>query len=87
MASKQDDARTLGEMQEEIETLVNASLKQAAGILDRLVDTRDPMPAFVTLTLAAAVLAKSMDIPRDAFLEGVAAAFDSVEEVPHGHAH
>lgn len=87
MASKQDDARTLGDLQKEVETLVNASLKRAAGILDRLVDAEDPMPAFVTLTLAAAVLAKSMDMPREDFLEGVAAAFDSLEEVFHGHTH
>lgn len=81
MALKQTNTRTSAELEKETEILVDASLKKAAALLDHIVDRSQPFEGFVVLTLALGVLARSMDMPRQTLLEGVGAAFDSVEEV------
>lgn len=81
MASKQVDPRTFEQLEKETAKLVDDSLKKATTLLDQIVDRSQPFEGFVVLTLALGVLAKSMDMPRQTLLEGVGAAFDSVEEV------
>lgn len=81
MASKQVDPRTFEQLEKETAKLVDDSLKKATTLLDQIVDRSQPFEGFVVLTLALAVLARSMDMPRQTLLEGVGAAFDSVEEV------
>lgn len=85
MADKQLDDATMEKMVQETEALVNASLKNAEKLLNAVVNREEPFEGFVVITLALAVLAKSMDMPRSTVLEGVGAAFDSLEEVgPYG---
>lgn len=67
-------------LREDMENLVDGSLKKAANLLQLTVDKDEPFRAFVTFTLALAILSKSMGMDRDTLLEGVGAAFDSIEE-------
>lgn len=87
MASKKTDEQVLREIEEEVEQMVHTSLGKAAKILNLVVDKEEPFPGFVTMTLALAVLAKAMDMPRHTLLEGVGAAFDSVQEAGHHGTH
>lgn len=87
MADKKTDKQVSQEIEAEVEQVVQRSLSKAAKILDLVVDKSEPFPGFVTMTLAVAVLAKAMDMPRQTLLEGVGAAFDSIEEADHHGLH
>lgn len=69
----------------EVRAVVRDSADLSTGLLAYLTtQAESPMLAMTTLMLSSAVLAKSIDLPRDAFLEGMAAAFNSLEEAtPH----
>jgi hypothetical protein len=78
---------TQSEQQEEaaVNAMVDESMKRAQDLLRAQVAAHGrPFEAFVTMTLAVSALAKSMDMPRGTLLEGVGAAFDSLEPV-HVH--
>ena len=70
---------------DEIRAVVRDSASHATELLRHVVVLADsPMLAMTSLMLANAVFARSLDMSREAFLEGTAAAFDSVSEgAPH----
>lgn len=73
------------DIDDEVRAVVRDSSDLATDLLAYLTaQTDNPMLAMTTLMLSSAVLARSINLPRDAFLEGSAAAFDSLEEAtPH----
>lgn len=62
--------------------LVARSSDRAQALLLDLMRDQEPFEAIVVTMLATAVMAKSVDMPRQTLLEGVGAAFDSLQEVP-----
>lgn len=72
-------------LDDEVRAVVRDSSDLATDLLAYLTaKTDNPMLAMTTLMLSSAVLAKSIDLPRQALLEGTGAAFDSLEEAtPH----
>ena len=70
---------------EEIRAVVRDSATNATDVLAFITSQTDnPMLAMTSLMLASAVFAKSIGMAREGFLEGIAAAFDSLmEATPH----
>jgi hypothetical protein len=70
---------------EELKDVVRDSASNATEVLAYVTSRTDnPLLAMTSLMLSSAVFAKSIGMTRDAFLEGSAAAFDSlVEDTPH----
>lgn len=70
---------------EDLRAVVRDSATHATDLLRHITqETDNPLLAMTSLMLASAVFAKSIDMPREAFLEGSTAAFDSlVEGSPH----
>lgn len=73
------------DIDEETRAVVRDSADLSTDLLAYLTDKTDnPMLAMTTLMLSSAVMARSIGLPREAFMEGTAAAFDSlVEDTPH----
>ena len=72
----------------EVEDLVSRSMERAEALLrDQMASHDRPFEAFVTLTLSIAVMAKALRMPRETLLEGVSAAYISLEEVEVPHVH
>lgn len=76
---------SVNSIDDEIRAVVRDSADLSTDLLAYLTaQTDNPMLAMTTLMLSSAVLAKSIDLPRQALLEGTGAAFDSLEEAtPH----
>lgn len=71
---------------EDLRALLANSMEGAGKLLTQLsIDTETSMEALITLMAAVAVMAKAMDLPKEALLEGVEAAYLSMTEV-HPHA-
>jgi len=70
---------------EELRAVVRDSASNATDLLAHVTSRTDnPLLAMTSLMLASAVFGKSIDMTREAVLEGTAAAFDSlVEGTPH----
>ena len=72
--------------EEDLRALLANSMEGAGKLLTQLsIDTETSMEALITLMAAVAVMAKAMDLPKEALLEGVEAAYLSMTEV-HPHA-
>lgn len=68
----------------DVRAVADASSEHASELLTLIVNRADsPMVAMTSLILATAVFAKSVTMSRESLLEGITAAFNSVEEVPH----
>ncbi len=65
----------------DMEKLLNRSSDRAQALLFNLMKDQEPYEALIVTMLATAVMAKSMDMPRSILLEGVAAAYSSLQEV------
>jgi hypothetical protein len=66
---------------EEIRAVVRDSAANATEVLAFITSQTDsPMLAMTSLMLSSAVFARSIGMAREAFLEGTAAAFNSLEE-------
>jgi hypothetical protein len=75
-------------LDDEIRAVVRDSANMATDLLAHLSGKADnPMLAMTTLMLASAVLARSIGLPREAFLEGTQAAFMSLEEATRHATH
>lgn len=69
------------DIDEKVRAVVRDSADLATDLLAHLCTrAEDPMLAMTTLMLSSAVMARSMGLPREAFMEGTGAAFDSLEE-------
>lgn len=80
--------KTAEQIEEEVSTVVDASLERAQDLLRGQSKVHDgPFELFITLTLAVSAMAKTMDMPRETLLEGIGAAYDSLEEVGGPHVH
>jgi hypothetical protein len=73
------------DIDEELRAVVRDSATNATEVLAFATSLTDsPLLAMTTLMLASDVFAKSIGMTREAFLEGTAAAFDSlVEDTPY----
>ena len=71
--------------EDEIKALMAESMAEAGDVLcDLVTDDKSPMQVMLTLITATAVMAKSMDLPLYDLLEGVGAAYSSLQEgSPH----
>ena len=68
----------------DMEKLLTRSADRAQILLLSLMRDQEPFEAIVVTMLATAVMAKCIDMPRETLLEGVGAAFDSLQEAtPH----
>jgi hypothetical protein len=68
----------------DMQALISRSSDRAQAILYDLMQDQDPLEALVSTMLAVAVMAKCIDMPRQTLLDGVGAAFDSLQEAtPH----
>jgi len=68
----------------DMEKLLSRSSDRAQAILITLMEDQEPFEAMVATMLAVSVMAKCIDMPRQTLLEGVGAAFDSLQEAaPH----
>jgi hypothetical protein len=68
----------------DMEKLLSRSTDRAQLLLLKLMQDQEPFEAIVVTMLATAVMAKCIDMPRQTLLEGVGAAFDSLQEAaPH----
>jgi hypothetical protein len=65
----------------DMEKLLNRSSDRAQALLFNLMKDQEPYEALIVTMLATAVMARSMDMPREILLEGVAAAYSSLQEV------
>jgi len=65
----------------DMEKLLSRSSDRAQALLFNLMKDQEPYEALIVTMLATAVMAKSMDMPREILLEGVGAAFNSLQEV------
>ena len=75
-------------LDDEIRAVVRDSADLSTDLLVYLTSKTDnPMLAMTTLMLSSAVMAKSMGLPREAFLEGTEAAFLSLEEATQHATH
>lgn len=71
---------------EALRDLMANSMEGAGRLLTRLVsETETTLEALITLMAASAIMAKAMDLPKEALLEGVEAAYMAMTEV-HPHA-
>lgn len=71
----------------DMEKLLNRSSDRAQALLLDLMKDQKPYEALIVTMLATAVVAKSIDMPREILLEGVAAAFNSLQEVAPNAVH
>ena len=73
------------DIDEEVRAVVRDSADLSTDLLVYLTSKTDnPMLAMTTLMLSSAVMAKSIGMAREGYLEGIAAAFNSlVEDTPH----
>jgi hypothetical protein len=72
---------SVNDINEEVRAVVRDSADLATDLLGFLTGKTDnPMLAMTTLMLSSAVMARSMGLPREAFLGGTEAAFLSLEE-------
>tara|TARA_R110000868_G_scaffold233488_5_gene487213 strand:- start:1344 stop:1586 length:243 start_codon:yes stop_codon:yes gene_type:complete len=73
------------DINEELRAVIRDSADNATEVLAYVTSRTDnPLLAMTSLMLSSAVFAKSIGMTREAFLEGTAAAFDSlVEDTPH----
>jgi hypothetical protein len=68
----------------DMNALISRSSDRAQAILITLMEDQEPFEAMVATMLAVSVMAKCIDMPRQTLLEGVGAAFDSLQEAtPH----
>ena len=76
---------SVNDINEEVRAVVRDSADLSTDLLGFLTGKTDnPMLAMTTLMLSSAVMAKSIGLPREAFMEGTGAAFLSLEEgSPH----
>jgi hypothetical protein len=76
---------SVNDINEEVRAVVRDSADLSTELLGFLTGKTDnPMLAMTTLMLSSAVMAKSIGLPREAFMEGTGAAFLSLEEgSPH----
>ena len=76
---------SVNDINEEVRAVVRDSADLSTDLLAYLTDKTDnPMLAMTTLMLSSAVMARSIGLPREAFMEGTGAAFNSLEEgSPH----
>ena len=75
-------------LDDEIRAVVRDSATLATDLLAHLTGkVENPMLAMTTLMLASAVLARSIGLPHEAFMEGSEAAFLSLEEATHHATH
>lgn len=65
----------------DMEKLLNRSSDRAQALLFNLMKDQEPYEALIVTMLATAVMARSMDMPREILLEGVGAAYNSLQEV------
>ena len=65
----------------DMEKLLSRSSDRAQALLLRLMRDQEPYEALIVTMLATAVMARSMDMPREILLEGVGAAYNSLQEV------
>jgi hypothetical protein len=65
----------------DMEKLLNRSSDRAQALLFNLMKDQEPYEALIVTMLATAVMARSMDMPRSILLEGVGAAYNSLQEV------
>jgi hypothetical protein len=65
----------------DMEKLLNRSSDRAQALLFNLMKDQEPYEALIVTMLATAVMARSMDMPRGMLLEGVGAAYNSLQEV------
>ena len=79
---------SVNDINEEVRAVVRDSADLSTDLLVYLTaKTDNPMLAMTTLMLSSAVMAKSIGLPREAFLEGTEAAFNSLEEATHHATH
>lgn len=79
---------SVNDIDEEIRAVVRDSTAHASELLAHLcVKIDSPMLAMTTLMLSSAVLARSIGMTRESFLEGTAAAFNSLEEATQHAVH
>ena len=72
---------SVNDINEEVRAVVRDSADLSTDLLGFLTGKTDsPMLAMTTLMLSSAVMAKSIGLPRQAYMEGTGAAFDSLEE-------
>lgn len=72
---------SVNDINEEVRAVVRDSADLATDLLAYLTaQTDNPMLAMTTLMLSSAVMAKSIGLPREAYMEGTEAAFLSLEE-------
>lgn len=70
--------------EDELEALLDDSTAEAADILCNLVTPdKNLMQVLLALMTATAVMARSMDLPLEQLLEGLEAAYSSLEEGSH----
>ena len=73
---------------ENIHDLIHDSAGHATELLTHMSSlTEDPVTAVISLMLATAVVARSMDLPLDVLLGGIKAASTSIQEATHHAAH
>jgi hypothetical protein len=72
---------SVNDINEEVRAVVRDSADLSTDLLGFLTSKTDnPMLAMTTLMLSSAVMAKSIGLPREAYMEGTEAAFLSLEE-------
>jgi hypothetical protein len=71
----------------DMKDLVARSSDRAQAILLHLMEDQEPFEAMVATMLAVSVMAKCIDMPRQTLLEGVGAAFDSLQEATQHATH
>jgi hypothetical protein len=68
----------------DMQALISRSSDRAQLLLLKLMEDQEPFEAMVATMLAVSVMAKCIDMPRQTLLDGVGAAFDSLQEAtPH----
>lgn len=73
---------------EHLHSLIHDSAGHATELLTHLCSlTEDPMTAVISLMLATAVFARSMDLPIEVLVGGIEAASNSIDEATHHAAH
>jgi len=94
MGTKKEDSvneaveQTAEQALQEISDLVDAAMGKAEALLREQLAAHDkPFEAFVTLVLTISVLSRAMRMDHGTLLEGVSAAYISLEEVEVPHVH
>ena len=66
-----------------IKDILGNSKERSSTLLRALSDAGTPFEAFVTLALSLAATARILELDREDLLEGVGAAFDSIQVETH----